>query len=477
MKRIILALVLLASSHAMLQAQSTSDRFGPNVQKYITTEAPTIALTNANLIDGTGTAMRAGQTVVIQEGTIISVGPTASTLIPDGAEIIDLNGHTVMPGIVGMHNHTFYTTSRRSVQMGYTAQRLYLGTGVTTVRTTGNHTPYNELNMAQAIADGEQPGPDVIASGPYLTGGSGSGSMNRVSTAEEARRVVRYWASEGVTWFKAYTLISREALGAAIDEAHKLGVKVTAHLCSVSFREATALGIDNVEHGLFANTDYYEGKVPDECPDDYRIPLADVDPQGEDAQQTFREMIDAGVAMTSTLAVYEMYVPNRPPLEDRWLKYLSPETQSEVRATHAYHQEIGQDPGYAFSEKLLQTAMAYERAFVAAGGLLAAGVDPTGVGMAPPGLGDQRNFLLLREAGFSTEEVVQIMTLNGAKILEMEDRIGSVEAGKQADLVVLEGDLTNTDQVIYNVRHVFKEGVGFNPALLMQDAEGRVGLN
>ena len=110
------------------------------------------------------------------------------------------------------------------------------------------------------------PGPTIIVTGPYLTGGSGPSSMNRLDDPEAARRVVRYWAEEGVTWFKAYAEIGRAELGAAIDEAHKLGVKVTAHLCSVTYREAVALGIDNLEHGLFANTDYVPDKEPDVCP-------------------------------------------------------------------------------------------------------------------------------------------------------------------------------------------------------------------
>ena len=79
--------------------------------------------------------------------------------------------------------------------------------------------------------------------------------MPVLSGPESARRMVRYWAEEGVTWFKAYTQISRAELGAAIDEAHKHGVKVTAHLCSVGFREAIALGIDALEHGMLTNTE------------------------------------------------------------------------------------------------------------------------------------------------------------------------------------------------------------------------------
>jgi imidazolonepropionase-like amidohydrolase len=275
-----------------------------------------------------------------------------------------------------------------------------------------------------------------------------------------------------VDWFKAYTWISREELGALIDEAHKHGVKVTGHLCSVSFREAVALGIDNLEHGFFTNTDYDEDKAPDECPSDFRQSLLDVDIEGEAVQATFRDMIDNGVGMTSTLAVYEMFVPNRPPLEDRVLEAMS----EEVKADYLERREqiAGMDDD--LWPQLFKTSLAYERAFVRAGGLLAAGVDPTGYGGALPGYGDQRNYELLLEAGFSPVEVVQIMTQNGAKILGIDDEVGTVAPGMAADLVLIRGDIEANPAEIRNVTTVFRDGVGYDSAKLVGAVEGQVGI-
>jgi imidazolonepropionase-like amidohydrolase len=440
------------------------------VRGFVADDAPVIALTNVRLIDGRGTAVQTGTTVLIEEGRITAVGRDVD--IPPFASIHDLNGHTVFPGFVGLHNHTFYTTSARRVQLSQTAPLLYMASGVTTIRTTGSYAPYSELNLKQAVELGERLGPRMFVTGPYITGGEGMTYMTRLGGTEDARRVVRYWSEEGVDWIKAYTLITKDELAAAVDEAHKYGVKVTGHLCSVSFKEAVAAGIDNLEHGFFTNTDYDSDRAPDSCPSDFRNSLLDVDLDSEEVQSTFRTMIDAGVPMTSTLAVYEMYVPNRPPLEQRTLDAMSEEIRGDFLLTRASIAEADLD----LWKRLFPKAQAFERAFVAAGGLLAAGVDPTGYGGALPGYGDQRNYELLREAGFSAEETVQIMSLNGAKVLGIDDETGSVEVGKAADLIVMEGAPDAIPRDIRRVKLVFRNGIAYDSGKIIESVRGRVGI-
>ena len=315
---------------------------------------------------------------------------------------------------MGLHDHTFYTTNGRSVQLNVSAPRLYLASGVTTIRTTGSMSPYSEINLKEAVEQGEVAGPRMYITGPYLTGEAGVGGMHELLTPDAARRVVNYWADEGASWLKFYTSVSRAALGAAVDEAHKRGLKVTGHLCSVSFREAVALGIDNLEHGLFVNTEYDSEKQPDMCPNGSMAKLADLDLTSEPVRATIRDMTARHVAMTSTLAVFELYVPNRPPLEQRVLDAMSPEVRTEYLASRARLAEPG---AFGVSAAVFRKAQDFDVAFVRAGGLLAAGVDPTGNGGALPGFGDQRNFELLIEAGFTPVEVVQIMSANGAKVV------------------------------------------------------------
>jgi len=465
MKRLVI-FVMLFGLFGAVQAQEMSNR----VKQFVALDAPAFALTNATVIDGTGAAARTGQTVLVENGRISEVG--SSVTIPSGFQRIDATGKTVIPGLIGIHNHTFYTTSQRRIQLDETAPMLYLASGVTTIRTTGSYAPYSEIELKQAIRAGQRVGPDMFITGPYLTGGEGYTYMTRVRGAEDARRVVKYWAEEGVDWFKAYTMISREELKAAIEEAHAHGLKVTGHLCSVSFREAVELGIDNLEHGFFTNTDYDSDKPLDECPSDFRESLIDVDLKSPEIQATFKTMIDAGVGMTSTLAVYEMYVPNRPPLEQRVLDAMSGEVQKEYLQTRSSIAEQNS----AMWPQLFAKSQEFERAFVAAGGLLAAGVDPTGYGGALPGYGDQRNFELLIEAGFNAGEVVQIMSLNGARVLGIDQNTGSIEAGKAADLVLINGDLNTNPALIRNVELVFRNGLGFDSAALIRAVEGRVGV-
>ena len=459
------ALALAAPS---VHAQSAAERFSD----LVAVDAPAVALMHVKVLDGTGAPSRSDQTVVIEDGRITAVGPAASVRPPDGARVMDLSGHTVIPGLVGLHDHSYYTGGNgRAAQLSFSGPRLYLGSGVTTIRTTGARAPYEELNLKREIEAGRAIGPTIFTTGPYLTWEQGSATMTRLEGPEQARRVVRYWSEEGVSWFKAYTWISRAELGAAIDEAHRHGVKVTAHLCSVGYREAVALGIDNLEHGLFANSEYSPDKKPDECPAGFRNGYESLDVNGPEVQATFRDMIDNGVAMTSTLVVYEISVAGRPPIDERVYEVLAPEIAEEVRAI-AEARRAGRG---AIDPAMYAKATEYERAFVKAGGLLAAGVDPTGYGAAPPGLGDQRNYELLLEAGFTAPEVVQIMSANGAKVLGIDDRVGTVEAGKVADLVVLEGDLEQLGH-LRTTKIVFREGVGWDSAKLFDSVRGVVGI-
>lgn len=461
---------------AGLSAQQ-ADSLSTEVRRYVTVNAPVVALTRVRVIDGTGAPARADQTIIIRDGRIAAVGAKSSVQIPEGATVLDLPGHTVIPGIVGMHDHLFYTAAGgRASQMTYTAPRLYLASGVTTIRTTGGRAPYAEINAKEAIDSGWIPGPRIHLTAPYITGAPGGGSMAIVESPEAARRFVAYWGSEGMTWLKAYTDIRGADLAAAIDEAHKRGMKVTGHLCSVSFQEAVALGIDNLEHGMFTATDFDPERTPDQCTASNlaEVTAGTANPTGSAAQATIRRMLDGKVSMTSTLAVYEPFIAGRPNnMDARTLEMMAPEVrESYLRIRHQIDSAGGR-----FTVAALRNGMAFEKAFFEAGGLLAAGVDPTGVGGALPGFGDQRNYELFIEAGFTPAQAVQIMTANGARILGVYDQLGSVEPGKVADLVVLAADLNAGPAGIRNVTTVFKGGVGYDSRSLIAAVKGRIGID
>ena len=471
-----LVLPALAVLVAAPVAAQRADQLSAATRRFATYTEPLIALTNVTLIDGTGAAPRRGMTVVLRDGRIAAVGPTAATPVPAEARTVDFAGHTVLPGLVGMHDHLFYMAAGgRDVNAQFTSSRLYLAAGVTTIRTTGANSAYADIQAKADIDAGRSPGPRIHLTAPYLTGhgGNSGATMARVSSPEQARRFVDYWADEGATWLKAYTDISRDDLAAAIDQAHRRGLKVTAHLCSVSYREAIALGIDNLEHGLLTASDFAADRAPDQCPQSQFAAAGSADPAGATWQDVIRQMVDRGVAMTGTLAVLEPFVPNRPTTDPRALEAMAPEVREAYLAVRRQIDSTGNGiPLAAF-----RNAMAFEKAFHDAGGLLAAGVDPTGIGGALPGFGDQRNYELFIEAGFSPAEAVRIMSLNGAKILGVDGELGSIEVGKLADLVVLRGDLAADPAVINAPHYVFKDGVGYDTEPLIASVKGRVGIN
>jgi enamidase len=445
----------------------------PQVRPFIRTDAPAIALTNVRVIDGTGSPARDGQTVVIREGDIVYAGPAVGAPTA-GAEVIDMAGHTVTPGFVMLHEHMFYPAGNGMYnELGYSFPRLYLAGGATTIRTGGSMVPYADLNLKRSIEAGRTPGPHMDVTAPYLNGpGLGIAAVHALSGPDEARRMVSYWADVGATSFKAYMHISRDELRAAVEEAHRRGLKVTGHLCSVTYREAADIGIDNLEHGFFASTDFVADKQPDQCPGGASASLTTLDVESEAARSLIRHLVDSDVALTSTLTVFETSVPGRPRAPDAALDAMVPEVRDLYLRRFA--QIAGSEPGAA--ARRFRAMMDMEVAFFRAGGLLVAGTDPTGYGGVVAGWSNQRMIELLVEAGLSAVEAIQVATRNGAIHLGVDDRVGTITADMAADLVVVRGDPTTRIADIGNVEIVFKDGIGYDPARLIAATRGSVGI-
>jgi imidazolonepropionase-like amidohydrolase len=476
MRKLVLGLCLLS----LLAPGATSTQERPALSqetlRFVSVDSPVLALTHARVIDGTGAPALADQTVIVSGGRIQSVGPSASARVPAGAKVLDMTGRTVMPGLVLMHEHLFYPTGRLALfnEMGWSFPRLYLACGVTTMRTAGSVEPYTDLNIRRMIDEGRIPGPRVRVTGPYLDGKGAFATQFHVLTGpDDARRMVRQWADEGVTSFKAYMYIDRAELGAAIDEAHKRGIKVTGHLCAVGYREAAALGIDNLEHGALIDTEFVPGKRPDVCPpqNETVTNFTKLDLDSAPVREMIRDLVARKVAVTSTLAVFEAFLPDRPPLQQRVLDALTPDARAQYLVSRARAAEAKGSPWAAALKKEMQ----FELAFARAGGRLMAGTDPTGNGGALAGFGSQREVVLLVEAGFTPLEAIRIATLNAAEYLGEADRLGTIAPGKLADLVVLGGDPSADIKDIEKVELVFKDGVGYDPARLVDSVRGSVG--
>ncbi len=474
------ALVLVGCS-ALAAAQNLS----PEVRAFVKVDAPLVALTHLRVIDGTGAPAREDQTVVISKGKIESVGDAATANVPKDAQVIDLHGYSVIPGLVGMHDHMFYPVGRGVFgEMAFSFPRLYLAGGVTTIRTTGSLEPYTDLELKKSIDNGQTPGPKMHVTGPYLEGkGSWAIQLHQLTGPDDAVKTVNYWLDEGVDNFKAYMFITRAELKAAIETAHKRGAKVTGHLCAVNFREAADLGIDDLEHGLFVDTEFLPGKKPDECPDKPEDPIimAKLDVNSGPLHDTIQYLVQHHVAVTSTLPVFEMgSFPGRPTVQQRQLDALSLDAKSAWLANRVRYSDAAfLKRNFGSEESPLPAAfkkeLEFEYAFAKAGGLLLAGLDPTGMGGVIAGFGDQREVELLVEAGFTPLEAIHIASYNGAQYLGELDRIGTIAAGKQADLVVIKGDPSKKIEDIESVETVFKDGVGYDSAKLIEAAQGNVG--
>jgi imidazolonepropionase-like amidohydrolase len=466
-----LSLLPLAVGHTQ-----NNGALSQEVREFVSVEAPVLALAHARVIDGTGAPALADQTVVISGGRIQAVGPSASLKIPEGAKVLDMTGKSVLPGLVLMHEHMFYPTGRLAIynEMGWSFPRLYLACGVTSLRTAGSVEPYTDLNLKKMIDAGRTPGPKMHVTGPYLDGvGSFATQFHVLKDADDARRMVNLWADEGATSFKAYMYITRAELGAAIDAAHKRGFKITGHLCAVGFREAAALGIDNLEHGIAVDTEFLPGKKPDVCPpqNETVTNLTKLDIASAPVEEMIRDLVARKVAVTSTLAVFEAFLPDRPPLQQRVLDAMTLDARSQYLLSRTRAAERKDSPWPAALKKEMQ----FELAFARAGGLLMAGTDPTGNGGALAGFGSQRAVELLVEAGFTPLEAVRIATSNAAEFLGESSSVGTVAAGKQADLIVVRGDPSTNINDIEKIEVVFKDGVGYDSAKLIESVRGSVG--
>jgi imidazolonepropionase-like amidohydrolase len=442
------------------------------VAEFISIDDNVIALTHVRVIDGAGSPAKDDQTIIIDSGRITAIGPSSSTSVPASAKSLDLTGSTAMPGLVGMHDHLFYTTDKgdRDVLAGQSFTPLYLAAGVTTIRTTGSLSLRSDQAIKKSIDAGEAPGPKIHLSSPYIN--------HRPSERLEPEQItakVNEWADQGVTSFKVYTNVGRAELGSVIDAAHKRGLKVTGHLCAVGFVEAAQLGIDNLEHGFAVDTEFFSHKKADECPNrsDWLPELARVDVMSAPVQATIRELVNRHVALTSTLAIFESFARERFRLDPRVREVLSDDAYNDCISELTSSKT---DPawwpiwGVVFTKE-----MQFEREFVKAGGLLMSGVDPTGWGGVVAGYGDQRGVELLVEAGFTPEEAIRIATLNGATFLGEENRIGTLAPGKQADIVIVRGNPSASIADIRKVELVFKDGVAYDPAKLIESIRGLVG--
>ncbi len=458
----------------LIPALSSYAQFSSAVEKYISVQADTIAFIHVKITDGSGGPSRPDQTLVVVKGIITVIGNSPNTRMPAHAKIIDCTGKTIIPGMIMMHEHLFYAEAAGDYFLGQempiSFPQLYLAGGVTTMRTAGSIEPQTDLNLKEWIKRGEIAGPDMDVTGPYIErAGFPVPEMLHIHSPEDAAGIVNYWAEFGCTSFKVYRDITLADLVAAIQAAHKRGFKVTAHLCSVTYREAAEAGIDNLEHGFMECSDFDSSRKENICSGNLFHSLVALDVNDKAIERLMQLLIDKKVTLTSTLPVFEPFT-GRESIPGGGGDALLPQVREVVEKV--YRDALNRDSS---ATSLFKKEMAWEKKFVMMGGHLMAGTDPTGDGRVIPGYADRHVLELLTEAGFSFSEAVRICSLNAAVYLGIEKETGTVAVGKKADLVLIGGDPETQISAVRNTEIVFKNGVGFDSKKLFESLRGTVG--
>lgn len=471
MKNFIFFLGFIFSIHSFYGQENLSNE----TQSYVSINRGVYLLQNLTIVDGTGNAPKLNQDILINNEIIEKIG--LDLPIPKNAKVIDMAGKSAMPGMVMLHEHLFYPKSTPSQhygvdQMSYSFPKLYLAGGVTSMRTAGSIMPQADVNIKKAILKGNLPGPKMDVTSPHLDReGLAILEIGPFESTEQAVNTVNFYADMGITSFKVYNFITREDLKAIVETAHSRGMKVTGHLCSITYREAADIGIDNIEHGFYSSSDFITDKVPDEChPFKMGKAMLEIPTDSKIVSDLITHLVAKKVALTSTINVFEPYT-NREVVPGGGINALYSKSKDNVYNRWARMQ--GKD---SLDYVKFNKAKIWEKAFYDAGGLLVAGTDPTYDGRIVAGYANMRLLELFVEMGFSIPEAIKICTLNGATYLEQENTIGTLEPTKIADILIINGDISKNITAIRSIETVFKNGIGYDSSKLFKAAEGFVGI-
>lgn len=395
------------------------------------------AFTGATLIDGTGAAPVADSVVVVEGERIIAAGPRDKVKIPPKATVIDVRGKTMLPGLWDMHAHY------EQVEWG----PIYLAAGVTTVRDVGN-----EFEFITAVRDaiywGRGLGPRMLLAGIVDGDSRMALGVIRVNTPEQAREVVTRYKNARFNQIKIYSSIKLDVLKAICDEAHRQGLTVTGHVPNgINAVQAVEAGMDQINHIQYL-TPVLRAKD--------QKPGTPINFDSPEAQKTLQFFKDHHTVVDPTMALMELILhPANVPVAtfEPGIAGVAPELAGPLNNT-------GQPPAAAEQAKAT-----YEMWLATIGALHRAGIPIiAGTDQAVPGHSLHREIELYVKAGFTPMEAIQAATIVPARLMKMDNDVGTVEAGKRADMILIEGDPLKSISNIRKVRWVVAAGRVFNPA-------------
>jgi imidazolonepropionase-like amidohydrolase len=433
-----------------------------------------VVLIGGRLFDATGDASRPNPGILVRNGVILRLGVTESEARPPATLVRIEAGHTILPGLFDLHAHYAIDLFGEGRVDEYDVNPVvFLANGVTSTFPAGEVDPDGMRLAREEIDAGRRPGPRIYNSGPYY-GTARPGWRSEAMTADSIRAEVDRWASAGARGFKAKG-IATDHLDALIDQAHRHGLTVTAHLDSgfrgsVNPADAIRLGIDRVEHFLGGGVTppdrsaYASLEALDLANPTTAAALADV----------IRMYREHGTFYDATLTAYGYFAPQGDPgVYGKWsdeMDLLTPFARQVVE------QRLPRQPNQQFA-RIYQAKRKEVEAFVAQGGsnLLTLGTDHPSWGEFFSGFGSHRELQAWVEAGVPPEVALRAATINGARALGVSSRLGSIEAGKYADLFVVRGDPLTDIRVTRDVALVMKAGRTYDPAALLATVRGKMG--
>ena len=421
------------------------------------------------LFDSVSDERRRNTGIVIGDGRIVAVDADVEQQVLTMAHVIDLaDTDTVLPGMIDLHAHyNLDLVDKGRVEEVVYNGIVFLANGVTSTWSAGEYYPERVIAQRDRIDSGESVGPRMFASGPYfgafrceynvgLASDECIGWPNDI-TEEEIRQEVDYWAKQGVISIKIKQASPGE-MKILIEQAHKHGITTAAHLANydweydVELRDAILMGLDRVEH---------------------QLTLGSGGPGSAEMPQMIDLMLTHGVFYDANLQMYGGINERRAHAEEMlWTneaRFFTPYAQGLL-------EERGEPPPESDEAEFAQRVLELKSLFDAGGAhLLIVGTDEPVYTSLLPGFAYHRELLAMTYAGIPPVAGLKAATINGARALGVDELIGSIEAGKLADIVVVRGNPLDDIKVVRDIKLVVKDGTVYDVVELLQSAVGKIG--
>jgi imidazolonepropionase-like amidohydrolase len=394
------------------------------------------AIMGGRLIDGTGKPAVENSVVILRGGKIVAAGPAASVPVPKGAEFVDAKGKSVLPGLWEMHAHF------EQVEWG----PIYLATGVTTARDVGNEFEFI-VAARDAIANGQGIGPRLVMAGVVDGTSPMALGVARVDTPEQAREQVARYKAAGFQQIKIYSSVKPEILKAVTAEAHRRGMTVTGHIPQgMNAIQGVESGMDQINHVMYLTSVMADAKTGTVSADSPQV------------KKVIQLLLEHHTVVDPTLALLEILThPTDKPVSafEPGILKVAPEMREGIE-TMGVPPQASEQSAARFRLLLATVRLLHE-----AGVPIVAGTD-----QAVPGFSLDREIELYVQAGFTPMEAIQAATLVPARAMGMEKESGTIEPGKRADVILVDGNPLENISDIRKVSTVFAGGRMYRPAAL-----------